>query len=399
MRTDDRGNGSSGGASRRGAIPPFIVMDVMRAANARAAAGARVLHLEVGQPSSPAPEPVLQAAARALAGDRLGYTDAFGLEALRRRIGRHYGEAHGLDLDWRRIAVTSGSSGGFVLAFLAAFDAGQRVAVGVPGYPAYRNILAALGIEVILLPLDHATGFRPTPALLDALARRHGRIDGVVVASPANPTGSLLDAAGLAALSGWCHDHGARLISDEIYHGIVYGPAAATALAVTDEAVIVNSFSKYWAMTGWRIGWLVLPEPLLRSVECLAQNFYISPPSLSQHAAIAAFDCEEIVTGHVARYAVNRASLLAALPRAGFADIAPADGAFYLYARLPDDDPDSPEFCRRLLAEADIAITPGIDFDPLRGHRTVRFSYAGSPEEMEEAAARLIAWRNHRLPA
>ena len=387
------GGNRSGGASRRGAIAPFIVMDVMRAANARAADGARVLHLEVGQPSTPAPEPVLQAAARALSCDRLGYTDAFGVEALRRRIARHYAESHGVDVDWRRIAVTCGSSGGFVLAFLAAFDAGQRVAVGIPGYPAYRNILTALGVEVVLLPLDHDTHCQPTPALLDELVRRSGPIDGLIVASPANPTGSLLDAAALGALVHWCGQNGAQLVSDEIYHGIVYGGGAATALALTDEAIVVNSFSKYWSMTGWRIGWLVLPERLLRSVECLAQNLYISPPSLSQHAAIAAFDCAAIIDAHVARYAANRAVLLEALPRAGFCDIAPADGAFYLYARLSDGDPDSPEFCRRLLDEADVAITPGIDFDPLRGHRTVRFSYAGGTDEMEEAAARLIGWR------
>ncbi|HYN38728.1 MAG TPA: aminotransferase class I/II-fold pyridoxal phosphate-dependent enzyme, partial [Rhodospirillales bacterium] len=235
--------------------------------------------------------------------------------------------------------------------------------------------------------------FQPTPALLDDLAARVGPIDGVVVASPANPTGSMLDGQALAALAGWCREHGARLISDEIYHGIVYGAAAATALVFGDEAIVVNSFSKYYAMTGWRIGWLVLPERLSRAVECLAQNLYISPPSLSQHAALRAFDCADLLDGHVARYAANRAILLDALPRAGFLRPAPADGAFYLYAGVAEQDPDSPELCGRLLAEAAVAITPGIDFDPQRGQRFVRFSYAGATAEIEEAAARLLAWR------
>ncbi|MBK8211519.1 MAG: aminotransferase class I/II-fold pyridoxal phosphate-dependent enzyme [Rhodospirillales bacterium] len=369
-------------------------MDVLRAANALAAGGARVLHLEVGQPSSGAPEPVLRAAALALAEDRLGYTDALGVEKLRRRIALHYGEAYRIDLDWQRVAVTGGSSGGFVLAFLAAFDAGQRVAVGVPGYPAYRNILSALGVDVVRLPLDESTRFQPTPAMLDDLVRRVGRIDGLIVASPANPTSSMLDGTALAALAGWCREQGTRLISDEIYHGIAFAGRAETALSFGNDAIVVNSFSKYYAMTGWRIGWLVLPERLRRAIECLAQNLYISPPSLSQHAAIGAFDCAAILDRHVDRYAANRAVLLDALPRAGFRRLAPADGAFYLYAELGENDPDSAEVSRLLLEEACVAITPGIDFDPERGHRFVRFSYAGETAAIEEAAARLIAWRD-----
>lgn len=386
----------SSGGSRRGAIPPFIVMDVLRAANARAAVGCRVLHLEVGQPSSPAPEPVRQAAAAALAEDRLGYTDALGLEGLRRRIALHYRQRHRLDLDWRRVAVTSGSSGGFVLSFLAAFDPADKVIVGVPGYPAYRNILSALGVDVIRLPLDETTGYQPTPAVLDDVFRQHGRIHGLIVASPANPTGSMLDKEALAALAAWCHEHGTQLISDEIYHGITYGHPAETALAFDNGAIVVNSFSKYYSMTGWRIGWLVLPDRLLRSVECLAQNLYISPPSLSQHAALRAFDCDALLDDHVARYARNRRILLEALPQAGFRRLAPADGAFYLYCGLAEGDPDSPELCRLLLEEADVAITPGIDFDPDQGHRFVRFSYAGEIADIEEAAARLINWRQRR---
>lgn len=367
-------------------------MDVLRAANDRAAAGGQVVHLEVGQPSSPAPDPVRHAAAQALVVDRIGYTDALGLEMLRRRIARHYQDYYSVDLDWRRVAITSGSSGGFVLAFLAAFDAGDRVVVGVPGYPAYRNILSALDVDVVILELDAATHFQPTPAVLDDLVRRTGRIDGLVVASPANPTGSMLDADGVSLLTAWCEDHGTRLISDEIYHRITFGTRAETALRFGD-AIIVNSFSKYYSMTGWRIGWLILPERLQRTVECLAQNLYISPPTLSQHGAARAFDCVDILDGHVARYAANREILLDALPRAGFRRIAPADGAFYLYAEVAAEDPDSDTLSRRLLEETDVAITPGIDFDPVRGHRYVRFSYAGDTAEVREAAARLIDWR------
>ncbi len=376
--------------SRRGAVPPFIVMDVLRAANERAAAGHDVLHLEVGQPGTAAPRRVIDAAAAAAAGDRLGYTDALGLPALRQRIAGHYAEIYGIEVDWRHVVATTGSSGAFVLAFLAAFDAGDRVALASPGYPAYRNILAALGVAVIDLEVGPETGFQPTPTMLD---RIDGRLDGLIVASPANPTGTMLSPDALAALVRACADRGVRLVSDEIYHGITYGAPAATALAFGEQAIVVNSFSKYYAMTGWRIGWMVPPPPLLRSIECLAQNLFISPPTLSQHAAIAAFDCRDELDGHVARYARNRAILLGDLPRAGFAELAPADGAFYVYADVTPLTNDSPAFCRRMLAETGVAATPGIDFDPARGHRFVRFSFAGGTDEMAEAMRRLIAWR------
>ncbi len=377
-------------ASKRGAIAPFIVMDVMRAANERAANGEDVLHLEVGQPSTGAPEAVVAAAREVVGRDRLGYTDAFGLVPLRQRIARHYGEVYGLDVDWRRIVTTTGSSGAFVLAFLAAFEAGDRVALASPGYPAYRNILSALGVEVVNLEVGRETHFQPAPDLLDGIA---GGLEGLIVASPANPTGTMLHPDALADLAAHCRSRGIRLISDEIYHGITYGVQAMTALTFDSDAIVINSFSKYYSMTGWRLGWMVVPDPLLRSVECLAQNFFISPPTLSQHAAITAFDCRADLDANVERYARNREILLDRLPAAGFADLAPAEGAFYVYADVAALTNDSPGFCRQVLSETGVAITPGTDFDPGRGHRYVRFSFAGATEEMAEAMRRLTDWR------
>ncbi len=377
----------------RGRIPPFIVMDVMRAAAQREAAGEGVLHLEVGQPSTPAPPGVLAAAHHALDTDVLGYTLAFGLPDLRQAIARHYAAWYGVDVPVERIAVTVGSSGAFVLAFLAAFAPGDRVALADPGYPAYRNILSALDIEAVSIPTGPETRYQPTPALLAAA----GPLDGLIVASPANPTGTVLSPTALAELTGYCRDAGIRLVSDEIYHGIVYDGRAETALAADPSAIVINSFSKYFSMTGWRLGWMILPEDLVRPVECLAQNLFISPPAISQAAAIAAFDCTADADAHVRRYAANRALLLEALPAAGLDRLAPADGAFYLYADIAGIGLDSETLCRRLLAETGIAITPGTDFDPARGHATVRFSYAGSTDDMAEAANRLGDWMR-RLP-
>ena len=372
----------------RGSVPPFIVMDVMRAANERAAAGEDIVHLEVGQPATPAPGAVLAAATAALRSDPLGYTDATGIAGLRRRIARHYGEHYGIDVDPDRIFVTTGSSGGFILAFLAAFDPGDRVALAEPGYPAYRNILTALGIEAVCIETGPETRFQPTPGLLE----EQGRLDGLIVASPANPTGTMLDRDALGGLVDYCGRNGIRLVSDEIYHGIVYRGAADSALRFTDDAVIVNSFSKYFSMTGWRIGWLVVPPDLDRSIECLAQNLFISPPTLAQHAALAAFDCAEELDGNVARYAENRAILLEGLPRIGFARFAPADGAFYLYADVSAFGIDSRELSGRLLAEAGVAVAPGLDFDRRRGGGHIRISFAGSQEDMREALSRLGRW-------
>jgi aspartate/methionine/tyrosine aminotransferase len=377
--------------AKRSGIAPFIVMDVMKAANDRAQTGAEVLHMEVGQPGTGAPAAAIAAARAALSGPSaaLGYTEALGIPPLRARIARYYREKYGETVAPERIAVTTGSSGAFLLAFLAAFDAGDRVAILEPGYPAYRNILKALGVEVVPVPVGPATGFQATPEHLAAV----GKLDGFLVASPANPTGSMLTTDELDALIRWCDAHGVRFLSDEIYHGITYGKRETTALnRGAGQAIVINSFSKYFCMTGWRLGWLVLPEDLVRPVERLAQNLFISPPSLPQLAAVAAFDGGPELDANVARYAESRKLLLAELPKAGFDAFAPADGAFYLFADVARLSNDSTEFCRRMLAEAGVAATPGVDFDPVRGHRFVRFSFAGPTAEMARAAEKLKLW-------
>ncbi|MHA1569308.1 MAG: pyridoxal phosphate-dependent aminotransferase [Alphaproteobacteria bacterium] len=375
--------------ARRGMVPPFIVMDVMRAANAREAEGESVCHLEVGQPATSAPRGVIAAARGALETDVLGYTEALGAAPLRARIARHYAETYGIEISAERVVVTTGSSGGFLLSFLAAFDAGDRVALADPGYPAYRNILTALGVEPVCLPATAETRFQPT---VDLLAAQDGALDGLIVASPSNPAGTMLGRDELSALAVYCADAGIRLVSDEIYHGITYGRDAVTALAVSDQAIVINSFSKYYSMTGWRLGWMVVPEDMVRAIECLAQNLFISPPSLSQHAGVAAFECGEELDANVAHYARNRDILLAGLPKAGLARLAPADGAFYLYADVSHLTEDSRLFCQRMLSEAGIAATPGVDFDRARGHGFVRFSFAGATAEIETAVRRLREW-------
>ncbi len=376
--------------SSRGAVPPFIVMDVLRAANRRAARGEDVLHLEVGQPGTSAPRAVLDAARAALEGDRIGYTDAAGLPSLRARIARHYRETAGLEIDPARIAVTTGSSGGFLLSFLSCFDPGDRVALAVPGYPAYRNILTALGVEPVLLETDMAHRFQPSPELLDAVT---GPLDGLIVASPSNPAGTMLGRSEFSDLVAYCRDRGIRLISDEIYHGITYGARAVSALELTGDAIVINSFSKYFSMTGWRLGWMVVPEELTRPIECLAQNLFISAPTLSQIAGEAAFDCREDLDKYVTAYGLNRALLLKELPDAGFDRLAPADGAFYIYADVTRRTNDSETFCKRMLAETGVAAAPGTDFDPGRGGRFVRFSFAGPEADIVRALSRLRDWR------
>ncbi|MFM7346450.1 MAG: aminotransferase class I/II-fold pyridoxal phosphate-dependent enzyme [Tagaea sp.] len=377
--------------ARRADVAPFIVMDVMRAAAARDAGAKgpadRAIHLEVGQPGTPAPVLVREAAKRALDSDKLGYTLALGIPELRQAIARHYREANGLALDWERVCVTVGSSGAFLLAFLAAFDAGDRVALADPGYPAYRNILKALDCAPVGLAAEATTRFQPSPDSLDP------SLAGLIVASPANPTGSMLAPGALGALVRGCRAKGIRLVSEEIYHGIVYEGRSETALAHGDDMFVVNSFSKYFSMTGWRLGWLVVPPDMVRAVERLAQNLFISPPTLAQHAAVAAFGAREELEGHVRGYRANRDFLLGELPKAGFRDFAPPDGAFYLYCDVGHMTNDSAEFCRRMLDEAGVAATPGKDFDPARGHWTLRFSFAGTMDDMREAAARLRAWR------
>jgi aspartate/methionine/tyrosine aminotransferase len=375
--------------SQRGRVPPFIVMDVLRDANARAAEGRDVLHLEVGQPSTPAPKAVIAAARAGLDRDVLGYTDALGLPALRVRIAAYYRQRYQVALDPARIAVTTGSSAGFVLACLAAFEPGDKVGIGFPGYPAYRNILSALDLMPVELTTSAAERYQVT---LDGLRRGGQSLDGLIIASPANPTGTMIPQDELGAIARHCRSAGIRLISDEIYHGITYDEPAATALAFDPQAIVVNSFSKYFSMTGWRIGWMVVPDDIARAIECLAQNLYVSPPTLSQHAAVAAFECQTELDANVARYAENRALLLRELPVAGFDRLAPSDGAFYLYADVAHRTNDSEEFCRRLLRETGVALTPGTDFDPRRGRATLRLCYAGSAAAIAEAARRLKAW-------
>ena len=380
----------------RGAeAPPFLVMDVIAAANARAASlpvGAPgILRMEVGQPGSGAPAGAIAAAMGALqSGAALGYTEAFGLPSLRARIARHYLDHYGLVVPAARIAVTVGASGAFPLAFLAAFDRGDRVAMAAPFYPPYANILAALGMQPVLLECGPETRFQPSLAMLERLDPRP---DGLVIASPCNPAGTMLPPGELAAIARWCHAQGVRLISDEIYHGLSWGSVAeSSAAAFSESAVIVNSFSKYWCMTGWRIGWLVLPEDLVRPVECLAQNMFISAPHVAQVAAEAAMDCGVELEAKKAGYARSRALLLEGLPRAGLDRIAAADGAFYLWCDVSHLTNDSVDFAARMLEGAGIAATPGVDFDRTRGARYVRFSYCGDEAAMSQAPERLRAW-------
>jgi aspartate/methionine/tyrosine aminotransferase len=365
--------------ARRGDIAPFYVMEVMKAARERAATGANVLHMEVGQPSTGAPEGVLRAAEAALRSGPLGYTDATGTPVLRERIALHYREQYGLDVDPSRVVVTTGASGAFVLAFLAAFDQGARVGVLEPGYPCYRNTLEAFGVAAVPIPVGPETRFQPTAAMLDAVAP----LDGLVIASPSNPTGLSPDELG--AIADWCRQRTAWLVSDEIYHGLIYGEPARSALSAWDDAIVINSFSKYFSMTGWRLGWLIAPERLVPAIERLAQNLTIAAPSLSQAAALAAFDCREELDGHVARYAENRAIVLDGLRAIGLTTLAPADGAFYAYADISPLSDDSGTLCATWLGELGVAATPGIDFDPVRGSRFVRFSFAGSTADMRDA--------------
>ncbi len=376
--------------SLRSQIPPFYVMEVMKAAARREMVGGKVLHLEVGQPMTPAPSRVLAAARRGLERDRLGYTAATGLVALRERIGRFYGERYGLDVSPERVVMTIGASAGFVLACLALFDPGDRVAMTVPGYSAYRNVLTALGLELVEVRVDSQTRFVPAVDRLE----KAGPLDGLVVASPSNPTGATLTSGEMRAVAEFCSVTGTALISDEIYHGIGYGERAATALRFSDEVVVVQSFSKYFSMTGWRLGWLVAPPGLFRPLERLAQNLFIAPPTVSQLGALEAFDCTEELDANIAAYAVSREILVKGLAEAGIERIAPPDGAFYVYADISHLGMDSPSLCAKWLDEIGVAATPGIDFDPHQGDRWVRFSYSESTADITEAVRRLKKWHS-----
>ncbi len=377
-------------ASRRSEVDPFIVMDVMEAARAAEATGRHIVHMEVGQPGTPAPAGARRAVIEAMEAGPLGYTVALGLPQLRARIAGLYGAWYGVDLDPARVVVTAGSSGAFLLAFTALFDSGDRVGLGDPGYPSYRQILRALGFTPVGIQTSAANRYQPTPAdLPDDLA-------GLMVASPGNPTGTMLGHDEMAALVDATQARGISLISDEIYHGLHYGARGVSALEITDEAYVINSFSKYFSMTGWRVGWMVVPDDHVRRIERIAQNMFICPSHAGQIAALAALDCTDELEANRAVYARNRALMLDGLPKAGFDKIAPPDGAFYVYADVSALTDDSRAFAAEILDKAGVAVTPGLDFDPIRGHQTLRFSYAQATAEIEEGLARLAAFMAQR---
>ncbi|GGD32901.1 pyridoxal phosphate-dependent aminotransferase [Sinisalibacter lacisalsi] len=370
-------------ASRRSEVDPFIVMDVMEAARAAEAAGRHIIHMEVGQPGTPAPEGARRAVMDAMEAGPLGYTVALGLPELRARIARLYAEWYGVDLDPARVVVTAGSSGAFLLAFTALFDSGDRVGLGDPGYPSYRQILSALGFTPVGIQTRAENRYQPVPGdLPEGLA-------GLMLASPGNPTGTMLGHDEMAALVAATQERGISLISDEIYHGLHYGARGVSALEITDEVYVINSFSKYFSMTGWRVGWMVVPEDHVRRVERIAQNLFICPPHASQIAALAALDCSDELEANRAVYAKNRALMLEGLPKAGFDRIAPPDGAFYVYADVSHLTDDSRAFAAEILDRAGVAVTPGLDFDPVRGHGSLRFSYARAAADIEEGLVRL----------
>jgi aspartate/methionine/tyrosine aminotransferase len=377
--------------SGRSEVPPFMVMDVMAAAERIEAAGGHVIHMEVGQPAAPAPRTAIAAAAAALQGGRIDYTSALGILSLRQRIARHYRDAYGCDVDAGRIVVTTGSSGAFILAFLAMFEPGDRVAVTVPGYPPYRHILTALGCEPVLIETTSETRHALTGEALLA-AHRKAPLKGVLVGSPANPTGTMMSQDALTSLIAAAEEGGIRFISDEIYHGLDYAFPAVTAAALSPRALVINSFSKYFCMTGWRVGWMVVPEPLVRPIERLQQNLAISVPTLSQVAAEAAFEGRAEMEAIKRGYLENRRILIEGLPHAGLTTFLPADGAFYLYADVSAFTSDSFEFAKTMLEQAHVAATPGVDFDPFHGRNFVRFSYARSAEDMRVAVERIARW-------
>lgn len=377
--------------SARSGIDSFIVMDVMRMAAAEEAAGRRVLHMEVGQPSTPAPRAAREAAKHAIDHDTLGYTLALGLNPLRERIARYYAETYSVNVEPERVVITTGSSAAFVLAFLALFDQGARLALPSPGYPCYRQISKALGIEPVTIATDATTRWMPDPRQIAEADTAH-KLNGLLVASPANPTGTMLTPDRLRDLIGVCSARGMWFISDEIYHGLTYSAPATTALQYAQDAIVINSFSKYFSMTGWRVGWMIVPPDLVRVMERLAQNLYIAPPAIAQMAALGSFGGQEELEANKQVYAANRQLLLQELPQAGFHTIAPADGAFYLYADVSHFTDDAYSFCARMLKETGVAATPGLDFDASRGNAFVRFSYSGATLDMKEAAKRLSAW-------
>ncbi len=371
--------------SSRGDVAPFIVMDVMEAARQEEAKGRHIIHMEVGQPATGAPEGAINALKAAMDSGPLGYTVALGLPELRARIAGMYMHRYGVAVSPERVVVTAGSSAGFLLSFISLFDTGAKVAIGDPAYPSYRNILKSQGLEIVRLETGAASNFQPDPVQLAG-------VDGLLVASPSNPTGTMLGKAELEALVAACKAQDIALISDEIYHGIEYSRKAVSALEVTDDVYVINSFSKYYSMTGWRVGWMVVPETHVRRIERLSQNLFICAPHAAQVAALAAMECDAELQGHIKTYARNREVLVQGLPKAGFSNFAPPDGAFYIYADVSDLTDNSRALAAEILQDAGVAVTPGLDFDPERGHKTLRFSYARSTEDMVEGVARLQRW-------
>lgn len=376
--------------STRSEVDPFIVMDVMDAARRAEAAGRHIIHMEVGQPGTPAPAGARRALAKALEASALGYTVSLGLPALRQRIAARYRDVYGIDLNPERVVITAGASGAFVLAFSALFDNADRVGLGEPGYPSYRHILHALGLMPVGIPTLMQNRFQPVPSDIPQ------GLKGLIVASPGNPAGTMLDQPALTALADLARDRDMALISDEIYHGLSYGFPPVSALTVADDAYVVNSFSKYFSMTGWRVGWMVVPEAHIRTVERLAQNLFICAPHASQVAALAAMDCDAELQANVAVYGRNRQIVIDGLAAAGLTRFAPPDGAFYVYVDVSELTGDARAFCADILDKAGVALTPGLDFDPVRGHQTLRISYAASSEDIETGMARLGAYLGDR---
>lgn len=379
-------------SSKRSDVDPFIVMDVMKAATLQEQSGRSVMHMEVGQPSTGAPRPAVESLTAAMAQGALGYTDALGLPELRARISQLYKDWYGVDVSADRTVITAGSSAAFQLAFISLFDSGEKVAIGDPSYPSYRNILKALDIEVVGIQTSLENRFQPSVNDL----RAQTDLAGLLVASPSNPTGTMLDKESLSELLTYCNQKKIAFISDEIYHGIEYGKKAITALQITDEVYVINSFSKYFSMTGWRIGWMIVPEGHVRRLERLMQNLFICAPHASQIAALAAMDSDPELQENLAMYERNRAFLLQELPKAGFDKIAPPDGAFYIYADVSEMTEDSVALSKQILLEAGVAVTPGVDFDPVRGHTTLRFSYARTTDDIVEAVRRLKIWSDSK---
>ncbi|MCB9987787.1 MAG: aminotransferase class I/II-fold pyridoxal phosphate-dependent enzyme [Rhodospirillales bacterium] len=378
--------------SKRSEIPLFRALDLLREVNERKADGEDVISLAPGQPSDGAPPEALKYAQEVIANDpRQGYTEAMGMPLLRDRIAVWYRDQYGVDLDYRRIAITVGASAGFILSFLSAFEVGDKVAMAAPGYPAYRNILKALGLQAVEIETSAETDYQPTRAHLEALGTK---IDGIIIASPCNPAGTVIAPDKLEEIVAWCKENGVRIISDELYQHLTFtGKPAETVLRYTNDAVVLNSFSKYFALTGWRLGWMVVPEDMADRVKCLSESLFVSPPTLSQHVAYKVFDHTDVLDGYVARYQKNLDILKAELPKAGFTKLSNTKGAFYTYADVSDLTDNSEEFCRRMLDETGVAMTPGTDFDLRRGLQTVRITFAGATEDITEACRRLQAWR------